>query len=278
MRIIPLSDHPGAMLQAVQEKQRKAEEQVRSYYEKRLAEHRARVEEARRRRDEARAQRRWWSWIRGVSAVWNEQRLAPRPPVIYHRTSDQEEVLAAGMAGERTVEQRLGSVLDDDWVLFCGYRNRGGEIDRLLLGPGGPFGMEVKHRNATVHIDGDDWWYDKYDRFGNLVEQGKRMTDRGGRSPSMQINDSADGLEEFLRSRRQHFRIERIVLLTHPRSQLGSYRNLTVTVATTMDYVIGLLGGSLLQPGQRAELERLIMQDHRFHDARTPRARMDGGR
>jgi len=272
MRFVELSDHPGEMLQAVYDQRRTAGEQDRSRYAEALARHRVRVTEAQARRDKARAQRRWWAWLRGIVSVWKQKRRAPRPPVVQRGPSDQEEILAAGMTGEQLVANELGHALGDDWVLMRGYRNRCGEIDHLLLGPGGVFAIEVKHRNATVYINGDDWRFDKYDRYGNVVDQG-RITDRRGRSPSMQVNESADELEKFLRSRHQPVAIQRMVILTHPRSVLGSHRNLTVRVATSTDVIIGLLTRSAptLQAGQLTELERLIERDHRYHEARRQR-------
>jgi hypothetical protein len=108
----------------------------------------------------------------------------------------------------------LGRALNDDWTLLRGYRNNRGEIDHILLGPRGVFAIEVKHRNATVQVNGDDWQFDKYDRYGNLVERG-RIADRGGRSPSRQLNEPVAELERFLRSRREPVTIGRIVMLTH---------------------------------------------------------------
>jgi hypothetical protein len=260
------------MLQAVHDQRRTAGEQDRSRYAEALARHRARVTEARARRDKARAQRRWWAWLRGIASVWNAKRRAPGPPVVQRGSSDQEEILAAGMTGEQMVANELGGVLGDDWVLMRGYRNRHGEIDHLLLGPGGVFAIEVKHRNATVYINGDEWRFDKYDRYGNLVDQGW-ITDRRGRSPSMQVNESADELEKFLHSRHQPVAIQRVVILTHPRSVLGSQQNLTVRVATSTDVITGLLTRSApaLRAGQLTELERLIEHDHHYHEARRQR-------
>lgn len=222
MRIIQLSDHPGDRLHAVQQQRQTVEEQALARYEQALAQHRASVAAARAMRDNARTQRRWLTWLRGAFAEWAEQGRAPNRPVAYHAPSDQEEILTAGMTGEQLVASELGRAFGDDWVLLRGYRNRGGEIDHLLLGPRGLFAMEVKHRNATVHVDGDTWRFDKYDRFGNLIEQG-RITDRGGRSPSRQVNDPADELQQFLTRRRQQITIQRVVILTHPQSQLGSH-------------------------------------------------------
>ena len=76
-----------------------------------------------------------------------------------------EAKLAAGIEGERLVEDALGLALDDEWALLRGYRNRGGEIDHLLIGPRGVFAIEGKHRNATIDCDGDRWVATKYDRY-----------------------------------------------------------------------------------------------------------------
>ena len=74
------------------------------------------------------------------------------------QSSSEEEILTAGVAGEQQVAAQLGRVLGDEWTLLRGYSNRRGEIDHLLLGPRGLLAIESKHRNATVHCDGDTWW------------------------------------------------------------------------------------------------------------------------
>ena len=236
MRIIELSNHPDKMLQDIRQERYAAQERARAEYEYALARHYARVQEARDRRDQARAQHRWWVWLRSIIAVRGEGATRPSPPVLVSGPTDQQEIIKAGMAGEQMVADELGWFLNDDWVLFSGYSNNRGEIDHVLLGPGGLFAIEVKHRNAVLYIDGDDWQFEKYDRYANLVEEG-RITDRRGRSPSMQLNQPADELEKFLRSRHQPVPIDRMVILTHPRSEFGNYQNLTVNVAIGMDYV-----------------------------------------
>src|SRR5262252_2521944 len=229
MRLIQLSDHPGQLLQ-----------------------------DAREHRDVAPVRHRWWSWIVGIFSVRAEWRNGP---------TSQEESIAAGMAGERRVAAELGQVLGDEWVLFRGYRNRRGEIDHLLLGPRGVFAIEVKYHNATVYISGDDWRFEKFDRWGNKVEAG-RVADRTGRSPSVQLNEPADELEEFLRSRGQQVSITRVVILNHPRSRIGGQRKATVYLATSSGHVVDLVRKSRfeLSTTRRAQLGSLIERDHRFHD------------
>lgn len=270
MRIVELSDHPGAMLQEASQRRLAARERAQAQFEDALAQHHLRVEDAQRARDQARAQHRWWAWLRWVVALRRERRAVPGPPVAAAGASDQEKILQAGIEGEDKVAAGLGGVLDDDWTLFRGYRNRRGEIDHLLLGPQGLVAIEGKHRNATVYCDGNDWQFVKYDRYGNPVERG-RIVDGRGRSPSVQLNESASLLEGFLRSRGHPVSVERVVLLTHPRSRVGTCTNLTVHVATSTDYVIGLLKGPTIEADQVAQIEQLVLRDHRFHETwRSP--------
>jgi hypothetical protein len=198
-----------------------------------------------------------------------------RPPALGSAAasapSAEQERLAAGVAGEQQVARELGLALGDDWVLLRGYRNKRGEIDHLLLGPPGLVAIESKHLNATVSCDGDDWRFEKFDRYGNLVERGS-LTDRGGRSPSVQLNEPATALEEFLTARRGPVSILRVVLLTHPNSRRGRCRKPTVHITTSAAALASQLTDMppVLIAAQRARLEELISRDHRYHEARRP--------
>ncbi|MGI8446073.1 MAG: nuclease-related domain-containing protein [Streptosporangiaceae bacterium] len=305
MKVVGLSDHPGEMLDDIhsrrqaaaqraaaqyrsalaqhQEQVRAQQEAARARHEAALAQHSARLTALRQERDHARAGRRWWRWIKAAIVAWHThqhlrprppaQRQVPRPPVppaMLSHASDQEAILAAGMTGEQTVATELGAVLGDEWVLLRGYRNRRGEIDHILLGPRGLFAIEVKHRNATVDISGDQWRFRKYDRYGNLVEEGW-ITDRRGRSPSVQLNEPAAELERFLSRQGHSVRAQRVVILSHPRSALGDCRDISVDlVATSTSHLSSLLGDSpaVHDPAQVAELQRLIVRDHHFHQRR----------
>ena len=163
----------------------------------------------------------------------------------------------------------LGRALNADWTLFRGYRNRRGEIDHLLLGPKGLFAIEVKNINATVSVDGDRWRADKYDNYGNLVEQ-REVADRKGRSPSEQLNEPAAELERFLHERGQRVTVQRVVILAHKRSKVGHQSHPTVHVGTSTSYVLSLVRDSAheLDERHRAEAERLIRRDHDFNERR----------
>jgi Nuclease-related domain len=270
MRVVQLSDHPGDMLGDAARRRQAAERHVLSVYQDELVRYRARVQSAKVSRDRARAGRHWWAWLRLSAAAWREKRRVPRPPVpAAGHATDLEERIRAGIAGEQLVATELGRRLDDTWTLLRGYRNRRGEIDHLLLGPRGLFAIEVKNLNATVHVDGDRWRADKYDRYGNLVEQ-RVIADRMGRSPSVQLNEPADELERFLARRGHPAEVQRAVILTHARSRLGPVRNPTVLAGTSAGYALDLIeaSASRLDTEPRAAIADLIQRDHAFHAKR----------
>jgi hypothetical protein len=270
VRVVELSNHPGDMLGNAARRRRAAEQRVLSVYEDELIRYRARVQAVRIRRDQARAGRRWWTWLSLSLTAWREKRGIPRPPVpAAGHPTDLEEKIMAGIAGEQLVATELGRALDDDWTLLRGYRNRRGEIDQLLLGPRGLFAIEVKNLNATVHVDGDRWRADKYDNYGNLVEQ-RPVADRMGRSPSVQLNEPADDLERFLADRGQSAGIQGVVVLAHRRSALGRISNPTVLALASPGDLLLLIGNSAsrLDRGQRATIAALIRRDHEFHGQR----------
>lgn len=288
MKVVALSDHPAEMLedirshhQAAADRDRAQHRNALAQHEEALARHGTRVAALRQDRDRARAEGRWWAWAKTTVVTWHTQRRRPRPPAqrqvsrpaaAQRSAADQEAILTAGITGEHIVAADLGAVLGDEWTLLHGYRNRRGEIDHILLGPRGLFTIEVKYRNATVDVDGDQWWFCKYDHYGNMVEQGW-ITDRRGRSPSVQLNEPTAELEQFLRSRDHPVRARRVVILTHPRSALGHCRNVTVDLVTTSaSRLVGLLGESpaVLGTAQVFELHKLIVHDHQFNQRRRP--------
>jgi len=252
VQTIELSDHPGDLLSAATRRREAAGAKGRGRIVKQ--------------RDAARKNRKWLTWLRlSLKAA----RYRRTPPASLGLPTDDEEILKAGIAGERQVARELGEKLGDDWTLVHGYRNGRGEIDYLLLGPRGLFAIEVKNNNATVSISGDVWAADKYDRYGNLRER-YLIEDRGGRSPSMQLNQPADALERFLRTRGQALTVPRIVTLTHARSRLGLHKNVTVHVAVTTQEILQIVNDQhdQLDAKRRSALLALVQHDHAFHETR----------
>ena len=258
------------MLKDAQRRRAAADRARHRTQEKALAAHRGHVARARQARDQARAQHRWGAWLRGIVAVWRAGRPVRASQLAASQPTDEEARLAAGAAGERLVAEELGRMLDGQWTLLRGYRNRRGEIDHVLLGPRGLFAIEVKNQNATIDCHGDQWWSTKYDKYGNPVGPRQPMADRRGRSPSVQLNEPASQLADFLYSRGHPVAIRRIVVLTHPRAILRTSTRPTVDICTSMRQLRTLLNGYpvAIAAAERAELERLIIRDHRFHERR----------
>ncbi len=268
MRVVELSDHPAEMLDRVTRQREAAQRRAQDQHEDAMVQYRARVQAIRVRRARARARHSWLEWLRLAVGVLLAKRRVPRRPVqqAADAGTDAEEKLRAGIEGEQRVATELGRALGDEWTLLHGYLNRRGEIDHLLLGPTGLFAIEVKTLNATVHVDADRWRADKYDRYGNLVEQ-RPIEDRKGRSPSRQLTEPAAELESFLHRRGQPVQVQRVVLLLHERSRLGVVRNPTVQVGTSVGYLLSLAraGAGQLDERRRADIHRLILRDHAFH-------------
>jgi hypothetical protein len=280
VRVVQLSDHPGDMLRQERKRRSAGDEQAQRRQAAAVARHRDQVARLRRARDRARAERRWLDWLRGILAVRRMARHAPQPPIPAAAPSDQEEAMAAGARGEQAAAADLGGALGDEWTLLRGYCNRRGEIDHLLLGPGGLLAIEVKNRNGLISCSGDRWFILRYDRYGNRVSAPEAMADRGDRSPSEQLNQPADALRDFLSSRGHRVTIDRVVWFTHPRARLGNCTSPTVSIAFSVDQVLSRIGRSpaALADSERADIERLIIQDHRFHEDRRGRTQRPGKR
>jgi len=185
MQVIELSDHPSRMLQETERRRGAAQRQARAQFEAAHAQQLERISRAVAARDQARAQRRWWAWWRAALTLRRERRRVPlAPQETASGDDDRQEILKAGIAGERTVVSGLAQLFGDDWILFRGYRNRGGEIDHLLLGPAGLIAIEGKHRNATVHCDGDNWWLTSTTATAIVWTAAQSVTGAGARQAS----------------------------------------------------------------------------------------------
>ncbi|HWC09205.1 MAG TPA: nuclease-related domain-containing protein [Solirubrobacterales bacterium] len=293
MRILELSNYPGAQLRAHRERRwaenqrrfdarREQVEQInreaQQKFEARLADHEAEVE---RLRGEIEAPRGngWWRRYRTKATLRKAERRRPPPPLLHPDPppptraeivlTREEAKLAAGIEGEDLVADALAGLLGDEWTLVRGYRNGRGEIDQLLLGPQGLTAIEVKHRNATVFVDGDVWRFQKYDNYGNLVKEGS-ITEGRGRSPSQQLKESVAALEEFLAKRGQPLEVNPVVILSHPRGMVGKADNRTVGIASEPSHILELIDqwDDRLDPERLPAIERLIVKDHEFHEQR----------
>ena len=209
--------------------------------------------------------------LRQVAHFFGSRPQAPTPIAV----SRDEEVWEAGSEGEYRVRAYLSCRLDDRYTLFEGYRNRGGEVDLLLVGPTGIHAVEVKYINGLIHCNGDVWNKDKFDRYGNAVEVNVPITDRGGRGPSRQVNEAADQLESFLTSQSFARAVRRAVIFCHDHSTLGTIHKPTVDCVSLLKNwdVLAFLNAApdgsesvTLTDTQVFQLVKLIERDHGYHN------------
>jgi Nuclease-related domain len=271
VHVLELSNHPRALLAKAAAPRLAAEAEAKEKWQRAKAGREQRIEQLRDERAQARTTLRPDRWLLAVlkhaAVLLSGAPPAPRPLM----PSDDEHAKAAGVQGEDGVLLALCERLGEDWQALSGYRNRAGEIDLVLLGPRGVFALEVKNNNATVVCDGDSWFYEQYDKYGNPVKEGT-ISDKQGRSPSQQLNEPADQLASVLAPSCPGLWIKRIVVLCHPRGWVDVDRssNFTVAVANDIDFVIKLIAESeaRFSPEKLAELREAIVADHRRHNRR----------
>jgi hypothetical protein len=278
MRFVPLSDHPGEMLAEARKAREAAGGVAGELHRRELAARAARITEARERRDKARAERDFLSWLHwGLIASWRRLARAPRRPAAL-APSHGEEAIKGGIKGEQEVADVLGGALSDAWTLIKGYRNRRGEIDYLLLGPGGMFAIEVKYVNGTFAVTRERWRYVRYDNYGNQVGEGL-LQDARHRPPNVQLAEPLAALEQFLASRGHSVRMRPVVLLNHPKarvSQLAPDVAAEVLTSTAQLRDLARAAQAQLDARKLAEVERLVVRDHHFHEERRPGGKSAG--
>jgi hypothetical protein len=276
MRLIPLSDHAGAELARTRHEREAAQARSQERYQRDLAAYHRSLRDARERRDQARPWRRPFGWVRWALTLRRLERTSrPRPPVAIAPDAD-EGAREGGVYGEQEVADVLGRALDEAWVLVKGYSNARGEIDYLLLGPGGLFAVEVKYVNGTFTITRDRWSYVKYDNYGNPVGRGV-LADGGQRRrpPHLQLGEPLQLLEGFLQKSGLPVRLRGVVLLNHPKARIEQRADdIGVQVLTSTAQLLRLAQSreTVISAAQLAQIERLIVRDHN-HNAERRRRR-----
>ena len=278
MKRIVLSDHAADQAKSLEDGRKRnyladlaRYQAATSAREQRISTQRARLSDAWRRGE-------WWKAIKGFFGVLREKgRPVASLPVLVQASRDEIRWVA-GSEGEARVAERLAARLDDTWTLVTGYRGSKGEIDGVLVGPKAVIALETKFTNGTVHVDGDDWVRDKFDSYGNLVEQRLPMRDRGGRSPSQQINATADELLGYLGRRFGVKEVCRVVVLSHDKAELGRVRSPTVHAIKTLDRLDGTDLVSELRDVYDAPKRQLILDALVNAHARFERRGQESGR
>ncbi len=270
---VDLSDFTADELARLRKERQDAYEVELTKFNDREREHQAQVDRRQREYEDAWASRRYLKAV----MLWCRFMLEPGPPVLpapaISATTERERILEAGAAGQRSVVEQLAARLDDRWVALSGYLNFKGEVDIVLLGPGGIASIEVKAINAEITVDGDEWRRQFRGRNGHAMGAQTLVVDQGGRSPARQVNEPADHLHQWLKRHGIDLTIRRWVVLAHPNSSIGPVRNLTVDAVMRADELdverlLGMPRAVLLAPEAVARVRQLVERDHDHHTQR----------
>lgn len=210
----------------------------------------------------------WRSWRESRQAEKAIEQLRRMAPVVRAASIDERQA-RAGDEAERRLDEFLAVALDDQWTLIAGYSGRGGEIDRILIGPWGVFAFEIKGNRGVIHSDGTRWWVERFDRRGNPLG-----TKTLPREPDAQLAKTAGWLEGWLRRNEIDLRVGRVILFPADDARIG------VIHAANADLVATLRGldlGSLFDPGCKGSalapvvcerIANLVVRDHSFWERR----------
>jgi hypothetical protein len=215
----------------------------------------------------------YFAWLKSLIPLVSHS-LTFTPSLPQMEPPSRDEILwNVGGDGESCVKDALKQCLSDEWTMVSGYRNRNGEIDQLLVGPSGVLAIEVKNVSGVVSCNGEFWWRDKYDKYGNLVQRGVPLRDNGGRSPCEQLNASASLLEAFLTRRVGLAQVGRVVILPNPSARIGQIRDCRVDSVFKVESItlakVQRLASFGLGFATTDEVVCLIARDHVFHENRS---------
>lgn len=111
-----------------------------------------------------------------------------------------------GLCGERSIMKILSS-LDDSYTVFNDVTlpGTGGNIDHILVGPGGVFAIETKNYSGCIACSGDAWARKKGETWVTM-----------NRSPSKQAKYNASMVKNFLRRYRIEEWVTPVVVFVDP--------------------------------------------------------------
>jgi hypothetical protein len=118
-----------------------------------------------------------------------------------------------GADEEDLVSARFSATLDSSWIIVRNVQKKGikGDIDLVLVGPGGVYAVEVKKWNADLRIEGDTTYF--------ACERRRRG---GYGNPVHQARKNAKALSRFLGSKGLKIPVTPVLVVSVPRLELAS--------------------------------------------------------
>jgi len=124
--------------------------------------------------------------------------------------------IQTGITGEDLFNACLAKAVDQNNTLYRNVPTFWGDIDYLLVGPGGVYAFEIKHHSGYINYDASGW------KKVKISGGGIAYTDGIG-NPSGQLGRNIMWLKDYLKSEGiDNIWIKGIVVFTHPRVRLNA--------------------------------------------------------
>jgi hypothetical protein len=127
----------------------------------------------------------WLAFVGIMGIIWIIFKLG-------ERYADQADQYRSGRWGEERVVDQLRYLLDGQWTLFRNFEwpnRRWGDVDLVLVGPGGVWALEVKAYSGQIRNIGDRW-----------ERKGRRRWRKLTNHPGEQARQNAARLKEYLKT------------------------------------------------------------------------------
>jgi hypothetical protein len=171
-------------------------------------------------------------------------------------TRDQmkkRSICKTGLDGEEALRTYLKNTLPDEYTLFYNVPVEHGDIDCLLMGPGGLYAIEVKNHKGVITYTNNSWRQLKRSRHGN-VYMGKLN------NPSMQLIQNIKWLKGYLGRYDIKPWIKGLIVFTNP-GVILSIDNLPIVKAVKLeDLGKTITDDNILSPSLQQKTETHILQ------------------
>jgi hypothetical protein len=171
------------------------------------------------------------------------------PAVLAYFFMHKYRVYSGGADGEKAVNHQLKNALNSDYTLINNLylKDKGGDIDHILLAPNGVFVLETKNWKGKISCYGDVW-------------QREGMRDMG--SPSRQVRRNAAKIKRIIdvapQLRDLNVYVEGIVVFTnkHATLELKSPTVAVVKAPNVTSYITKLQTNRFYTKKQLEEIRR----------------------
>ena len=166
-------------------------------------------------------------------------------------------IYRAGWDGEKQVANLLSSKLSDDFFLLNSLylRGGGGDIDHVVLSPGGIFVLETKNWSGNITCNGDNWQRTGKESFNA--------------SPSMQVKRNVATIQNIIDSdptlRNLGIWVQGIVVFTniHVNLRINNPTALIVKLPQLPDQILANSGSKTFSRDQLEEIAKEILKQKR---------------